>query len=208
MQSLVGPGRWIAAPETMLPTRTAKRFTALLAVVALATLVSHAGASGDRWYQAALDHGETQGYRWGVSAKLPKHKPLDEICLMVAYLVPPDPDIPYVEEDDTAICGSLKRPTESVSLGVTLGSSGAQFQAALYSPIVRKVVFLLSTGERRVFRPRAPRIPNRKAMGIPSFGYVIAPIDGGACVRAVTTFDRRGDRVSQGGESCSGRARA
>ncbi|HEX6665542.1 MAG TPA: hypothetical protein VF081_02990 [Solirubrobacterales bacterium] len=197
-----------------------KRFTALLAAVALAALVSHAGAkglshaaeasgaSGDRWYHAALEHGETQGFRWGVGAKLPKHEPLDEICLLAVYLVPPEPDVPYVEESDLTVCGNLKRPTESVSLGIMLGASGAQFQAALYSPIVRKVVFLLSTGERRVFRPQAPRIPNRKAMGIPSFGYVIAPIDRGACVRAVTTFDRKGDRVSQVGESCSGRAPA
>lgn len=36
-------------------------------------------SSDDQWYRAVLEHGETNGYLWSVSAAGPKHEPLREI---------------------------------------------------------------------------------------------------------------------------------
>lgn len=168
--------------------------------------VSEAGDVGDgHWYTVTLEEGETQGFSWAVGAKGRAHKPLKEICVLTAFIAPPEPNVPYGEGDETSACGSVKKPTDSASVSATLGSTDTSFLAAIYRPVVRKVAFLLSTGKRKVFRPKKPRLPNRKKMGIPAFRYLVASFDEGACVRSVTTFDGKSQVISKEREPCSGR---
>ena len=161
------------------------------------------GAGGNRWYTAAVEEGETQGYRWSIRVKGPKGEPLRRLCVLAGFIAPPKPDVPYAEGDNSQVCGEVVMPTDSVLMSATLGSSGTTFLVAVYRPLVRKVSFLLSTGQRRVFRPHLPHVPNRAARGIPRFRFVVATFDRGACVRRVTTFDGRGDVVSREGEPCA-----
>jgi hypothetical protein len=165
----------------------------------LIVLPSTAASSpdSDPWYRATLEQGETNGYRWTVNAKGPKHKPLREICTLVSMVEPPQEGAPYVEEMDATDCGRLLKETSSVSGSVAFGSGASRLTilAALYRPAVRKVVFLLDTGERRVYLSRAPKIPRRLTRGIPLFRYLVASFDGETCIRRVTTFDGKGSVV-------------
>ena len=165
---------------------------------------SASAAGGQRWYEALLEEGETQGFKWGIGAKVPMNKALGEICVLAGFLAPPQPGVPYGEGDSSTVCGNLTKPTESVSTSATLGSTGTTLVATLYRPAVRKVSILLSNGKRKVLRPLAPGIPNRAAMGIPAFRYLVASVDGGACVRQVTTFNGKGKVLAIEGEPCSG----
>jgi hypothetical protein len=154
-------------------------------------------ASGGSWYRVGLDQGEWQGYHWAVGAAGPKHEPLGEICALISVIEPPQEGSPYVEASDAKVCGSLPDATVSNVLGETLGSGASKqiLVAALYRPIVRKVTFVLDTGERKVYFPRTPRIPNRVAKGIPAFRYLVTSSDGETCTRRMTTFDGKGDVI-------------
>lgn len=172
-------------------------WTATLAAVGLLGALSAnamGGSSSGRWYRAALEQGETREFRWAVGVKGPKHEPLREICGQVGMIEPPQDDSPYVEGRDATDCGSLVRATASVAPSVAFGSGPSRLTvlATLYRPIVRKVTFTLSTGERRVYRPRVPEIPNRLKRGIPLFRYLVASFDGETCIRRITTFDGNG----------------
>lgn len=178
----------------------------LMAVMALwvSSVPSAAAPSGERWYRASLDEGETQGFRWAVGANVPKHEPLNRICVLAGFLAPRDPDVPYAEGDNVSVCGSLTIPASSVTTTAALGQSGSRLVATLYRPVVRKVALLLGTGERKVVEPVAPRIPNRGRNGIPSFRYSVIVLNGGACIRQSTTFDRNGNVLGREGEPCAG----
>jgi hypothetical protein len=169
--------------------------------------MSEAGdVGGSQWYKVTLEEGETQGFKWTVGAKGRAHVPLKEICVLTAFIAPPEPGVPYGEGDEGSVCGSAKKPTDSTSSGATLGSTGTSLLAVIYRPVVRKVTFLLSTGKRKVFRTQEPRLLDREKRGIPAFRYLVASFDGGACVRGITTFDGKGQVISKEGEPCSGRA--
>lgn len=113
---------------------------------------------------------------------------------MVSVLEPFEEGAPFIEGSDAKVCGAMPDASVSMSLGDTLvsGASKLSLNVVLYRPIVRKVAFILGTGERRIYMPRVPEIPNRSQRGIPVFRYVVASLEGEACVRRVATFDRRG----------------
>lgn len=161
------------------------------------------GADGGRWQTAALEEGKAEGFSWAVAAKGPNNS-LDRICALAGVLAPPAPNSPYAEGDNLTVCGSLAKATDSVSLSAVFGSSGSSLQFILYRPSVRKVMLLLSTGKRKVFQSQAPEIPNRGSEGIPAFRYLATIVEGGACIRGITTFDKKGRVLSKEGEPCSG----
>lgn len=181
-------------------------FSVGLAVVALLVLlvpVGEAAGSSARWYTALIEEGETtQGFNWAVGAKVPKHKPLDQICVLEAVVAPPEEGAPYAEGGDSTICGSLSSPANGVSARTTFGSSGEMLLASLYRPVVRKVSLLLSNGAQKSFSTHVPRIPNRAAIGVPSFRYLVVLLPTAVCVRSVTTFNEKGGIVSREGEPC------
>jgi hypothetical protein len=180
----------------------------LIAVLSYLALTEAASANGAKWYQVQLEQGESQGYRWGVGAKVPKGQPLKDICSQAVVIEPPKPDVPYVDSNDLTDCGKLLKPADSVVSSATISSEGSPstFFVALYRPVVRKVSFLLSTGERKVFWPGVPQVPNRVAMGVPLFRYIVAWFQG-ACVRSTKTFDVSGKVIAQAGEPCAARPR-
>lgn len=152
-----------------------------------------------RWYSVSLAHGETSGgYRWGVGAKGPKHEPLKEICAMAGMIEPPEPDKPYVEGTDGALCGEIRSPKESMmeTAGFGTGESSVTAFVAIYRPAVRKVTFVFDSGERRVYLPQVPQLPNRDERGIPVFRFIADTFEGEPCARRVTTFDGRGGVIS------------
>lgn len=174
----------------------AAMLTALTAVVMLISVSPHdaAGANKARWYQVGLEMGETDGYRWAVGAKGPKHEPLDEICALASLTEPPQADKPFVEGMDAAVCGSLATPGDSMAASPAFGSGNSRLVllAVLYRPAVREVAFLLDTGERRVLWPRMVKVPNRRARGVPRFRYLVTHFKGEACIRKITLFDGSG----------------
>lgn len=161
------------------------------------------GADAHQWYTATLVEGEAQGFRWAIGARGPRDNSLDRICALAGVLAPPAPGVPYAEGDNVTVCGGMARATDSVSVSATFGSTGSSLRATLYRPNVRKVVFLLSTGKRQILRPQTPNIPDRVATGIPAFRYLATVVEGGACIRRVTTFNAKGDVLSREGEPCS-----
>jgi hypothetical protein len=171
-----------------------------LALSLLVFLVSPAvaGTGKARWFQVTLERGETKGYRWAVGAKGPKSEPLGRICTQLSMVEPPQEDVPYVEGSDSTECGRLKTPTDSISGTDSFGSGQSRVTVleVVYRPIVRKVTLILATGERRVFRPSTPQIPNRVDRGIPVFRYLVSPFEGETCIRRVATFDGSGGIVS------------
>ena len=163
------------------------------------------GSSSGRWYQAALDQGETRSYHWTAGVKGPKYEPLKEICAQVGMVEPLKDDSIYAEGREATDCGSLLSARDSVAPSVAFGSGASKLTvlATLYRPKVRKVTFVLSTGERRVYIPRMPKIPNQRMRGIPVFRYMVASLDGETCIRRVTTLDGKGGIVSnEGRPSC------
>jgi hypothetical protein len=177
-----------------------------LALVALAgclalslSLFQAAGAAGKvSWFKVKLEQGEVNGYRWAVGVKGPKHRPLGQICAELSMVEPPQDGAPYFEERDPTSCSRLKQATDSVfgTAAFRSGQSRVAVFEALYRPIVRKVTFVLATGERRVFLPRVPKIPDRSARGIPTFRYFATSFEGETCVRRVATFDGAGKIIS------------
>jgi hypothetical protein len=153
----------------------------------------------ERWYSVPLESGETSGgYRWGVGAKGPKGKPLGEICTQVGMVEPPQPDKPYVEGTDGTSCGQLRSPKEALvdATGFGEGASRVTVLAAIYRPIVRRVVFVFDSGEHRVYLPRVPQTSNRASRGIPVFRYIADTFEGEWCARRITTFDGSGAVIS------------
>ncbi len=167
---------------------------AVVAFVLLASQGSLAPASSGPWYRLALEQGEWQGYGWSVGASGPGHEPLREICAMVSVLEPFEEGAPFIEGSDSKVCGAMPDAKISMALGETLVSDASELSlnVVFYRPIVHKVAFILGTGERRIYMPRVPEIPNRSQRGIPVFRYVVASFQGETCVRRITTFDRRG----------------
>jgi hypothetical protein len=157
-----------------------------------------AGGSRAHWYQTTLERGEINGYHWAVGAKGPKHKPLNEVCAEISMLEPAQEDALYVEGSDSTDCGRLDRPVDSISSTDSFGSGKERVSVLelIYRPIVRKVVFVLSTGERKAFLPRAPQIAHRSSRGIPVFRYAVFPFEGEVCVRRVTTVDGHEEVIS------------
>lgn len=155
-----------------------------------------AGKAG--WFQIILEQGEVSGYHWAVGVKGPKHVQLSQVCAELSMVEPPQDDAPYVEERDATDCSWLKQPADSVFGTESFGSGQSRVAVyeAVYRPIVRKVTFVLDTGERKVFLPRVPEISHRSARGIPAFRYFAAPFEGETCIRRVATFDRAGKVVS------------
>ncbi len=74
-----------------------------------------------------------------------------------------------------------------------LGTRG--LLATIYRPVVHEVTYVLTTGERKSYWAKAPKIANRAAKGIPLFRYVIAVSDPGACIRRIITADQQGKTV-------------
>ena len=171
---------------------------AVVAVIAVLSITVGAheatGATRAQWYEVRLKTGETNGYKWVVGAKGPKHEPLNEICALASLTEPPQEGKPFVEGTEAVGCSSLATPIDSVAASPAFGSGDSRLVllAVLYRPVVREVAFLLGTGERRVFRPRMATVLNRRAKGIPRFRYLAAPFEGETCIRKVTLFDRSG----------------
>jgi hypothetical protein len=156
------------------------------------------GAKKVRWYRVLLESGETSsGYRWTVGAKGPKHEPLREICSMTGMTEPPQPDKPYIESHEGELCGLLLLPEESMTISASFGfgESRVTVFASIYRPIVRKVTIVLDSGERRIYLPKVPQIPNRAERGIPVFRYIADVFEGEFCARRTTTFDGQGDVI-------------
>lgn len=181
----------------------ATMLVAIASAVVLSVLVSPAAAGTGEvsWFHVEMERGEAKGYHWAVGAKGLKHQPLSKICTQISMVEPPRDDVPYFEGRDATDCGFLVRPSDSIASTDSLGSGMARVAVTevFYRPIVRKVTFILATGERRVFRRRIPRIPNRVARGIPIFRYLVAPFEGEVCIRRVVTFDGRARLVSSEG---------
>lgn len=156
-------------------------------------------AKKERWYSVPLESGKTSdGYRWGVGAKGPKGEPWGEICTQVGMTEPPQPDKPFVESRDGSLCGDLRSPKEALidASGFGEGASRVTVFAAIYRPIVRRVVFVFDSGERRMYLPRVPQISSRDSRGIPVFRYIADTFEGEQCARRITTFDGSGEVIS------------
>jgi hypothetical protein len=155
-----------------------------------------AGASRSDWYRVALEHGETNGYLWSVSAAGPRHEPLREICAQIGTLEPVgEPELTF--GGYSSLCGDLFDATQSMDLAVGFGAGVSEITllADLYRPAVRKVAFVIGTGERRVYYPAVPTISDRAARGIPVFRYLVTSFAGEFCIRRVTTFDKLGNVI-------------
>jgi hypothetical protein len=171
----------------------------LAVAMALILLVSQAAnANRVRWFQVNLEHGETEGYSWGVGAKGPKHEPLGQICAQVSMVEPNQGSADVVEGRDATDCGSIGQREDSIAATVSFGSGESRVTVleVVYRPVVRKVTLVLATGAREVFYPRIPEIPNRAARGIPIFRYFVTPFEGETCVRRIATFDASDNIVS------------
>lgn len=194
---------WILAVVVTRKKEFRGRWAGLVAPVACLVvsllLPPGSGAMGKvRWFQVGLGQGEISGYRWAVGIKGPKHRPLGRVCAELSLAEPAKDDAPDFEGGSSTLCGRLEQPSDSVTGVESLGSGNAQVTLleALYRPIIRKVTFVLATGERRIFLPRVPKLSNRSARGIPAFRYFAATFEGQTCVRRVVTFDGRGRVVS------------
>ncbi len=155
-----------------------------------------ADATKGKWFQVTLETGETEEFKWAVGAKGPGHEPLGRICALASLVEPPQENQPFVEGNDAVGCGSLSTSKDSVAASPAFGSGDSRLAilATLFRPAVRKVSFVLDTGEERVLRTRMGKIPNRSARGVPRFRYLTVPFKGPACIRKVTLFDGN-DRV-------------
>lgn len=160
-------------------------------------VVGPAVAHGEGWSRVVLEQGEAQSYRWSVGAKAPAFEPLDQICAQVGIVSPPQPDVPYAEGNDVSICGRLRKSSDSVVSSTKLGSGETRVTlfVALYRPAVRKVTFILGTGERKVYRPAVAMDTAGPAKGMPVFRYLVASFEGETCIRRVTTSDLSGDVI-------------
>ena len=181
-----------------------RKIVALIAaIVAIGALtvggVHHAeGAGNDPWYEINLEIGEVDGYGWAVGARGPEGRPLDRICAMVSVVEPLRPDAPYVEGNDSVVCGSLARPVRWVAADAGFGSGDSSLTvlSVLFRPAVDKAILVFSTGERKVLRPRMAKIRDRQARGIPRFRYLAVPFKGDGRLRKVMLFDGKGTALN------------
>jgi hypothetical protein len=176
---------------------------ALFVLAVLHPTMSLGTSKQDRWYHTTLAMGKTaEGYQWAVGAKGRKGHTLDEICATLSMSEPPRPDVPYVEGTDSADCGSVRYPTESIRSSVSMGS--VEVVEILYRPVVRKVRVVLNSGEESVVWLRVPQISRRAERDIPMFRFFALPLEGDACIRRITSYDGRGNTIkSEKTESCS-----
>jgi len=190
-----------------------RKWTRILLVmassVALSVLVSQAVADTGKghWFQTTLERGEARGYEWAAGVKVPTHRPLSRVCVLLAMAEQPKGGASYVEGVSSTECGRLSRSSDSVFATESFGPGRTRVTVleVIYHPAVRRVVLTLNTGERMVFRPQTPRIPNRAKRGIPSFRYLVTSFDGGACIRRAMTFDGSGKVLARQEEPCSSR---
>lgn len=167
----------------------------VVAAIGLLLWTGSPNALGDatkgRWYQLTLETGETEGYKWAVGAKGPKHEPLDRICALASLIEPPQEDQPFVEGNDAAGCGNLSTSMDSVAASPALGSGASRMTilATLFRPAVREVSLVLDTDERLVLRTHMGKVANRSARGVPPFRYLAIPFKGPTCIRKVTLID-------------------
>lgn len=197
-------------PYAMLPIMLArevgnqsqrKLVVALLAAafcfVGLTNQVRAEGANGERkaWFRVSLEDGETgDGYRWQVGVSGPKGQELRRVCNLGATVDPPRPDVPYVESDNLKACGSLKQADDLAAITISVDSQETPLNIfeILLRPEVNKVNVTLSTGQRKSYLPKLPKIRNRAERDIPLFRYLIIPFEGDTCIRRFTTYDKRG----------------
>jgi hypothetical protein len=175
----------------------------LLCALALG-VVSRAAANPDKagkvsWFNVTLKRGEISGYHWAVGAKGQRNRPLRHMCAEVSMVEPPQEGTDYVEGGNSTECGRLEHPNDSVVGTESFGSGQSRVTVleAVFRPVVRKVTFLLSTGERKTFLARVAQIPHRATKGIPTFRFVVFPFEGEACIRGVAMFDGKGRVVSR-----------
>ena len=189
--------------STIGQTRMRFRFLALwvsagLVVACVFGLSSETQANatpGSKWYRTPLAHGEEEGFLWGFSASGPTNRSLKKICSTIAEISPREPGVDYVESSETTGCGELLRATDSMSIKVLLGSTEAEAKTllgTLYPPDVRRVTYVLSSGEERSYRAKGVKVANRVAKGIPYFRYVAALFDSGSCIKRTVTYNAKG----------------
>lgn len=142
------------------------------------------------WSRVFLDKGKIQDYGWAVGARLPKDKALGQICETSTHFLP-RPEFDEVEVDESTLCGKLTKPGDSVSISTIFKSeeSDTTLLATLYRPVVRKIVFVLSNGEQRIYPARVPKIPNHAARGIPMFRYIVGVFNQEECLRKTITYN-------------------
>jgi hypothetical protein len=159
---------------------------------------SQAQAKRTASFQVALAQGEIKGYSWALGVKGAKSQKMSEICALSSMIEPPRPDGVPVDGRDATDCGSLSRPEDRVSTSAAFAADSGRIAVfgALFRPIVRKVTFILETGERKVYRTQPPGIQNRLARHIPNFRFVVFTVEGELCVRRLITFDAMGQAVS------------
>lgn len=194
----------MAVRKTEFSLWRATVLSTIVCTLVLGFLMPRAGADTGKagkvsWFDLTLERGEINGYHWAVGAKGQRTQPLKRICAEVAMVEPPKEGADYVEGGNSTECGRLEHPADSVVGTESAGSGQSRVTVleALFRPVVRKVTFVLSTGERRTLPSRAPQTPNRAANGIPPFRFVVFPFEGETCIRRVATFDGRGHLVSK-----------
>lgn len=176
-----------------------------LAAVLPSTSLGTGGQS--HWYHVTVAHGKnTEGYKWSVGAKGRKGHALDEICATLSMVEPPRSEVPYVEGTDSTDCGSVRRPSESVSSSVSMGEGESLIKVVevLYRPVVRKVSVFLKSGEEKILRLKRPGIANRAKKGIPMFRFFVLSLEDGACIRRLVSYDGQGTLIkSEKTEACT-----
>jgi len=184
---------------------------AVLALVCFCILVPDSFGSGgqDRWLNVSLEHGETaSGYAWATGARIRKGSKLTDVCTAISVTEPQQDDAPYVEGIDAADCGSLRHPAETVVSFLPMGRNAFSVGVveALYRPVVRKVRVDLSTGEKKVFLPRAVRLSRGDKGVVPIFRYLVLTLEGQICIRRMLSYDHGGRLIEQekpeGSRSC------
>lgn len=171
---------------------------ALCFLGAVITNDSLATDRGDTWSTVFLKRGKVQDYKWAISARLPKNKPLGPMCETSARFLP-RPELEEVEVNESTLCGKLNTPSDSVSISTIFKSEESEttLLATLYRPVVRKVVFVLSNGEQRSYPARVPQIPNHAARGIPMFRYLVGVFSEEECLRKTITYDAHNKVIKQ-----------
>lgn len=176
---------------------TVVAMTSIICVIGNPVVAEGEGKYSGRW-RAPLENGKTNGYLWGMRASGVKHQASRPICETIVSVAPADPDVPFVETDETTSCGTLQAPTDSTSIIVLLGESESgrtALLATLYPPVVRKVTFILDTGEQKVHRTAVSKIRNRAAKGLPRFRHLATLFPEGTCIRRIITRDGQGSVI-------------
>ena len=176
-------------------------------LLALSAGVARSQSPPDSWFRIPLKGGELHGTKWGLAAKGSRESPLKQVCAVVSEIGPIDPDAGYVEASETSSCGSLQKPSDSISLRIEFGaenSNATVLRTALYPRIVRRVTFVLAGGEELSYKAKGIKVKNRKAKGIPFFRFLVARFDAEACIQQVIRYDGRGRVIKRedGEEGC------